>query len=275
MKTTFAGGLGIAVMAMASASSVAYAEGQETDSFGTLTANLGIASEYVFRGVPRTDGTQLSASIDWNYNNLYVGTWLSNSDEDFEGNRFSAQRVEGTEVSLYAGMTMGDFDVGAIAYGFPADKVDPDFIGIDGSVRNTKRLEVYTGYNHGVFSGYAYYGVGAYGRSNDDYVYLDGNITVPAGEKAELSFHVGYTMYHGDDFDRGVVPDPITGAGYRDQQVDLGLTLRVGGLWFGMTSVLENDSAIKGFKRDDLERPRINVGYNWTFDDLMPVRLRF
>ncbi len=240
MKTTFAGGLGIAAMALAS--SVAQA-GDHSDGFGTLTGNLGVASEYVFRGLPSSNNSaQVSGGVDWAYKNVYVGTWLSNVGNDSTGN----------EVDVYAGITAGDFDFGAIAYVFPGDE----------QARNSKLLEVYTGYNHGMFSGYVWYGLGAYGRSDDDYIYLEGNLAAPVGDDAELAFHAGYTIYHGDDYNFGNQRST-------DQQVDLGLTLSVGSLWFGMTTILDNDT-----NQGANKRPRINIGYNWTFDDLMKIQLR-
>ena len=242
MKTTFAGGLGVAVLAMAS--SVAQAGDHSDKSFGTLTGSLGVATEYIFRGLPSSNNSaQVWGGVDWNYNNVYAGTWLSNVGNNSTGN----------EVDLYAGITACDFDFGAIAYVFPGDP----------SARNSKILEVYAGYNHGMISAYAWYGVGAYGRSDDDYVYLEGNITAPMAENVDMTFHAGYQIFHGDDFNKGSVRNT-------DQQVDLALTVSVGDLWFGMSTILDNDTNGGANKR-----PRINAGYSWTFDDLMPVRLNF
>ena len=238
MKTTFVSGLGIAAMALAS--SVAHA-GHE-DGFGTVSANIGVASEYIFRGLPSSNNAaQVSGGVDWTLNNYYLGTWMSNVGNDTTGN----------EVDLYGGVTVGDFDLGLIAYTYPGET----------TARESKNLEAYVGYNKGMFSGYAWYGLGATGRSNNDYIYLEGNLTAPVSDAADLSIHVGYTIYHGSDFDNNH-------ANETDEQVDLGLKLSLGNLWFGMTTILDNDTN-EGLNK----RPRVNIGYTWTFDDVMNVRL--
>ena len=239
MKTTIAGGLGLAMMTLASTAAQA-----GDDSFGTLTGNIGVASEYVFRGLPSSNNSaQLSAGLDWNYENVYVGTWLSNTGVNGQGN----------EVDLYAGITVGDFDFGGIIYAYPGAE----------NARDTKLTEIYAGYNHGMISAYAWYGLGGATRNDDDYVYLEANVTAPLTEKAELSFHAGYQIFLGDTFDRG-------NPNYSDDQVDLGLTFAVGDLWFALTSILDNDTNAGQF-----QRPRINAGYSWTFDDLLPIHLNF
>ncbi|MGJ8667898.1 MAG: TorF family putative porin [Oceanococcus sp.] len=242
MKTTFVGGLGIAVMALAS--SVAQADGHEGDSFGTLTGNLGVASEYVFRGLPSSNNAaQVSGGIDWNYENVYAGTWLSNVGDGATGN----------EVDLYAGITAGDFDFGWIVYAFPGAV----------NARASKLAEVYVGYTHGMLSTYAWYGLGGASRSDDDYLYLEANVTAPVTEESSLGFHAGYQVFHGKTFDRG-------NPNYTADQLDLALTYSVGGLWFSLTTILDTDTNGGANKR-----PRINAGYSWTFEDLMPVRLNF
>lgn len=227
---------------MALASSMAHAE--EGKSFGTVSGNIDFASEYVFRGEPSSgNAAAVSGGLDWSYDSVYAGTWMSNVGDDASGN----------EVDLYAGITAGDFDFGAIAYLFPAAL---DF-------RESKALELYAGYNKGMISGYIYYGVNSAGRSDDDYIYLDGNITAPLSDTIDVSFHAGYKIFHGKTYDASNIE------GFTDDQFDLGFKVsHASGFWVGATSVLESDT-----NAGANERPRVNIGYSMSFDDLYDIVL--
>ena len=82
-----------------------------------LGANLGVSSNYYFRGVSQTDdAAAISGSVDYgNESGFYLGTWMSNVD--FGGK-------EDMEVDLYAGFA-GDlgsglgYDIGALYYWYP------------------------------------------------------------------------------------------------------------------------------------------------------------
>ena len=69
--------------------------------WGDLSANLGVYSDYRFRGISQTDeGPALQGSLDWSHDSgVYLGTWASNVD-------FADADVE---VDLYGGYA---FDYG-------------------------------------------------------------------------------------------------------------------------------------------------------------------
>lgn len=246
---------------MALASSMAHAG--EGKSFGTVSGNIDFASEYVFRGLPSSgNSAAVSGGLDWNYNSVYAGTWMSNVGSDDTGN----------EVDVYAGLTVGDFDFGAIAYLYPAD-VDSDGpsvdtngdgvldSGLDGGFRQSKILEVYAGYSKDMFSGYIYYGANSAGRADDDYIYLDANLTAPVSDAIDLSLHLGYTIFHGKTYDFG-------NPNYMDDMFDAGVKIsHASGLWVGVTSIFESNT-VRGYKR-----PRVNIGYSMTFDDIYDIVL--
>jgi uncharacterized protein (TIGR02001 family) len=57
----------------------------------TLSFNLGVYSDYVFRGVSLSDGPALQGGIDLGHSSgFYVGTWWSNIDKSYTG--FDASR---------------------------------------------------------------------------------------------------------------------------------------------------------------------------------------
>jgi uncharacterized protein (TIGR02001 family) len=52
----------------------------------TLSFNLGLYSEYIFRGVRLSDGPALQGGIDLGHSSgFYVGTWWSNIDKNYTG----------------------------------------------------------------------------------------------------------------------------------------------------------------------------------------------
>jgi uncharacterized protein (TIGR02001 family) len=72
----------------ASSEEVAAAEAApaEPTSPWSLSFNLGLYSEYMFRGVSLSDGPAIQGGIDLGHSSgFYVGTWWSNIDKEFTG----------------------------------------------------------------------------------------------------------------------------------------------------------------------------------------------
>lgn len=97
------------------------------DSPHSLSANVGIYSDYVFRGISQTGGDPaIQGGLDYSHSSgFYLGTWGSNVGwlEDFQG--YDSGNVE---IDVYGGFR-GDigktgltFDVGAIQYIYPGDR---------------------------------------------------------------------------------------------------------------------------------------------------------
>jgi uncharacterized protein (TIGR02001 family) len=90
---------------------------------GTLSYNIAVTSNYVWRGVTQTDdNAALQGGVDYKKGIFYVGAWGSNVDFDYGDDKAS------TEVDLYMGLTpsVGDFnfDFGVIAYTYPGSGGD-------------------------------------------------------------------------------------------------------------------------------------------------------
>jgi len=85
-----------------------------------LSANLGVQSNYYFRGITQTsDNAAVSGGIDYNHDSgFYVGTWMSNID-------FTSAPKANVETDLYAGFggDIGDtglsYDLSAWYYWYP------------------------------------------------------------------------------------------------------------------------------------------------------------
>lgn len=100
----------------------------------TITANVGLYSNYVFRGISQTGGDPaIQGGLDYSHSSgFYLGTWASNVGwiEDYQ--LYTSGNVE---IDLYGGFR-GDigqtgltFDVGAIQYIYPGKRgaaVDAD-----------------------------------------------------------------------------------------------------------------------------------------------------
>ncbi len=96
--------LGLAVLATVATAGVASAE-------GTVTANVALTSDYVFRGISLSDnGPAIQGGFDYTTDAWYAGVWGSNV-------------VEGLELDVVGGITPTtgpvDWDIGFIGYFYP------------------------------------------------------------------------------------------------------------------------------------------------------------
>jgi len=172
-----------AAVVFASASLMTATAQEEEESF-PIEGNIGVTSNYVFRGVTQTgDGAAVQGGLDYAHDSgLYVGTWTSNVN--FAG---------GTELDVYGGFggEAGDlgYDIGVIGYLYPeADNEDANF------------AEVYLGLSYDMFSaGVAY----TFTSEVDDGPFSDGDIFfyVAGGFDITDSVSLGVTLgYYAFDY---------------------------------------------------------------------------
>ena len=101
-----------------------------------LSFNLGVSSDYVFRGVSQTGGDpQVFGGADYEQDRFYLGAWTSNVDYG-DGDEL--------ELDLYGGWTpeiLGfELDVGALYYAYPGS--DTGYVeGKAAATRTLGRLE--------------------------------------------------------------------------------------------------------------------------------------
>ena len=96
--------IGLAVLATAAGVGAASAE-------GSVSANIALTSDYVFRGVSLSDnGPAVQGGFDYEAEQFYAGVWASSLSEDME-------------IDLYGGFTPStgpiDWDLGVIGYFYP------------------------------------------------------------------------------------------------------------------------------------------------------------
>jgi uncharacterized protein (TIGR02001 family) len=197
-KTLLAGAVAAAIMPFAASAADAPA------SPHTLTGNLGLYSQYIFRGLTQTDGQPaVQGGFDYSHSSgFYAGTWASNISWLRDGGGY---RSGGSgEFDFYGGMKgaigKSDFswDLGTLYYFYPgeentvANPLTPkaDTWEIYGAL-GWKWLSVK--YSH-VVSSDAF----QVGDARGTY-YLDFTVTIPATEKLNIVAHYGIQKFKGQD----------------------------------------------------------------------------
>ncbi|MEW6728993.1 MAG: TorF family putative porin [Pseudomonadota bacterium] len=204
----------------------------------TLSANIGLTSDYLFRGVSQTQRKPaIQGGFDLAHESgFYVGVWGSNVDW------VSAQPLEvrlkesnSMEIDLYGGYkgSITDdlgFDVGVITYYYPGDKTEA----AKASGLTPDTTEIYAGLSYGIFTAKVNYVVSDYfvgwttdggGKTRGSY-YLDLSATHDLGDGWGVLAHVGH-QYVKDN-------DP---ASYTDWK--LGVTKDIG---FGVVTLAYSDT---------------------------------
>lgn len=175
----------------------------------TLTGNVSLTSDYVFRGISQTGGdAAVQGGLDYTHaSGVYLGTWGSNVGwiEDYQG--YNSGNIE---IDLYGGYrgTAGpvSYDVGLIGYFYPGSK--------PAGVTKADTTEMYVGLGWKWFSAkYSYalseqvFGFGKPGGASGarGSNYLDLSASLPVGETGlTLGAHWGtfnFKNYSVQDYD--------------------------------------------------------------------------
>lgn len=214
-----------------------------------LTANVGVVSDYIFRGISQSQHQPaLQAGVDYAHSSgLYIGAWGS-SIEWTDRKDLQVQKGNRVELDLYGGYkgAIGDFgyDVGAIRYFYPGQ-----FQGAAGVTANT--TEAYIGgswkivslkYNHVVSNSIFNWGGTAADAKTQGSNYTDLTVTYPVDETFNLIAHLGRQNIKN-----------YGAASYTDWK--LGATKDVG---FGVVGLAYTDTTAKG---------KSGEAYNWATKD--------
>lgn len=176
------------------------------DSPHTLTGNVGLYSQYIFRGLTQTDGEPaLQGGFDYSHTSgFYAGTWASNISWLRDGGGY---RTGGSgEFDFYGGMKgnfgKSDFswDLGTLYYYYPgnANNIAPG----NPLTPKADTWEIYGAvgwkwvslkYSH-VVSDKAFGVLDAQGT-----YYVDLTVTVPVNDKLSLIGHYGIQKFKGQD----------------------------------------------------------------------------
>ena len=215
--------------AMLATSSVALAD---------ISANVTLASDYVFRGLSQTDNQiAIQGGFDYAHDSgFYVGTWASNvSEEFFNGGARNASPTFAfggfsdpqTEVDLYVGYSgeYNDFgyDIGYLRYEYPGFGIaDTNEIYVSGS---------YMGFGLSV----NYSDELAFLPSSESAWYVAASYDYELPYEVGLSLHVGHSF--GDAFDVSPAKATAKYFGLTDSYTDwsIGISKSWMGADFGLT----------------------------------------
>ena len=188
----------------------------------TLTGNVGLYSQYIFRGLTQTDrDPALQGGFDYAHSSgFYLGTWASNISWLRDMGAYSSGGS--LEWDFYGGYKWGfaqDFtlDVGGLYYYYPGNAA-PGF-----PKGNT--FEVYTGLSWKWLSAKYSYALSedVFGVPNADGTwYLDLSANVPLADKLALNLHYGIQEFDGST-PAGVSNDSF--ASYKDWKVGVSYSL--------------------------------------------------
>lgn len=212
-----------------------------------LTANAGVANNYIWRGLTQTENApQVSGGIDYAADNgFYAGTWVSNVS-------YAPGDVFSYEHDLYLGYSgeFGDgigYDVGYLYYNYDKE-AEFDFSELYGS------LSV-GGFAFGLNILVATEADEApgqdFGFGETIYAYADYSTTIR--EDVELGFHIGY---HDGDFSEAFngVPE-----GY----IDYGVSLSKDGFTFAITGTDLDNPGPDNLDNDEI---KFTIAYAVDFD---------
>lgn len=156
---------------------------QDDDSGPKASFNVGVASDYIFRGFSQTDeDPQLFGGIDVTAGQFYAGVWASNVDF-----------LDSTdaEVDLYAGFkpTVGPvaMDLGVLYYGYVNAPSGSHYGYLEGKIAGSVPV------GKGSIGAAFFYSPDFFGPvDNDDAYYFEGNASYAITDKLSVSGAVGH-----------------------------------------------------------------------------------
>ncbi|HEU4709667.1 MAG TPA: TorF family putative porin [Methylophilaceae bacterium] len=168
----------------------------------TFTYNIGLYSQYIFRGLTQTDRRPaLQGGVDYSHSSgIYVGTWGSNISWLEDGGNYHRSSLEW---DIYGGFrnTFGDtgigYDVGLLNYVYPGDKTQ--------AAQGTNFDDPYTLEAYAALSWkwlqlkYSYAITDAFGvKDSDGTYYAEANANIPVGESGfTVNLHLGRQEFDG------------------------------------------------------------------------------
>lgn len=203
---------------------LAAAQGSAPASPHSFTGNLGLFSQYVFRGLSQTnEDPAVQGGLDYAHaGGLYAGTWASNISWLKDSGAYSSSSMEWDFYGGYKG-SIGDtgisYDLGFLYYYYPGN-VAPGFIKAD-----TQEIYAALGWKW-LSAKYSYSIDDTFGVANSDGSwYLDLGAAVPLGETGlTVNAHYGIQKFTGST--AGVSNDSF--ASYKDWKLGLSYALPQG-----------------------------------------------
>jgi uncharacterized protein (TIGR02001 family) len=169
----------------------------------TFSYNLGLYSQYIFRGLTQTDNKPaLQGGVDYSHSSgFYLGAWASNISWLEDGGNYDGSSLE---LDIYGGYrnTIGEsgigYDVGLLNYIYPGSKTAAGRA--NGNFDDPYTLEVYGALSYKWLQAKLSYSVGdTFGTADaDGTYYAELNANIPIGESGfTANLHVGHQEFDG------------------------------------------------------------------------------
>jgi uncharacterized protein (TIGR02001 family) len=181
---------------------------EDAPAASPLSFNIGVVSDYVFRGLTQTThNPAIQAGVDYAHSSgLYVGAWASNISwiKDSGAVKASSASSPSTELDTYGGYkgtiaTDLTYDVGAIRYNYLANDYVPS-TATTGYI-NADTAEAYLGVGYKIVSLKYSYGLLGGFLAVPDAVgtnYIDLSVAYPVGDSGyTIGAHAGKQTYKG------------------------------------------------------------------------------
>ena len=183
----------LCILCIALAGSSAFAQAKPPEPDYTLAFNVGLFSDYRFRGITQTRfDPALQGGIDFSHKSgFYLGTWASNIKWIKDG----GGRNSNAEIDVYGGFkgTVSDigYDVGVLGYIYPSHKgftpASPDTTEVYGALSFGPAT---VKYSHAVTNTFGY-------ADSHNSGYLDISALFDLGNGFSLAPHVGHQRIAG------------------------------------------------------------------------------
>jgi uncharacterized protein (TIGR02001 family) len=216
------GTFGLPMTAMADEAAPAAAPAAEPASPHTFSYNLGLYSQYVFRGLTQTAyKPAIQGGVDYSHSSgFYLGTWASNISWLEDSQNFESSSLEW---DIYGGYrnTFGEtgigYDVGLLNYVYPGSKTqhkgDGTGFGRDNpGFTDPYTLEAYAALSYKWFQAKLSYGLtDIFGVENSDgSYYAEANANIPIGDSGfTANLHIGHQEYVGHVRSAGLDNDDL------------------------------------------------------------------
>ena len=189
------------LLALLATSSAAFAQTAPAAPESTLGYNVGVVSEYRYRGIAQTKGDPaLQGGVDYaNSNGFYAGAWGSTIKWIKDNSATAtATEVKGPlEIDLYAGYKFEAaglaYDVGYLRYQYQGNTLEKTGGTVNGAYVNANTDEIYGAVTAGVVTAkYSYSLSDLFGnKDSKGSTYLDLSATLDLGNGYSLVPHVG------------------------------------------------------------------------------------
>jgi len=166
----------------ATAAAVVMAAGAASAQEPEVAFNVGVTSDYVFRGFTQTsEDPAIQGGVDVTLGSFYVGAWASNvdfgDDTDGEIDLYSGYR---TEAYGYA------FDFGIVGYFYPGEPDAADYTYYEFKAAASRAVGSAT------VGAVVFYSPDFFGAADEEAVYYEGNIAFALSDKWSVSAALGY-----------------------------------------------------------------------------------